>query len=301
MPDNSLRPMRPIQRTPFVEEVLPVLDPAKAHSHGKPKPAAPHKPCAGFGLNTPANEKEFAHGFKGLQAAWPKLSAAERKTKIEELANAQLQKSGVPKVQMVAQTMATDDGTFDSGNWNLVINKNLLNKNSLSDGSAKELANTVYHESRHAEQCYLVAQQKAAQIGTSGMTPDQQAADIKNALGIPASTAQQAQKHPLAAHDSRTPCAQALNDSIYGAHAIHRAIVLINKDTTALADDQASAHAWDVSQDYDKLRLMPNANPAAVQKAYEKMDAAQADAQAKVQHGRKPSKNISSCLKKRTL
>lgn len=77
MSDGSLRPMRPIQRVPFVEEVLPILNPDSPKKHG----AASHhpKPCAGFGLNTPANEREFVKGFKSLQKAWPTLTSAQRR------------------------------------------------------------------------------------------------------------------------------------------------------------------------------------------------------------------------------
>ncbi len=276
MSDNSLRPMRPIKRTPFVEEVLPIHDPEKVHKPAKHAPAAPHKPCAGFGLNTPANEKESAHGFKHLQQAWPKLSDVQRRSRIEELANAQLQKSGVPKVKMVKSTLPTDDGQFNYRTWSLTINKNLLNKNALSEPQAKDLANTVYHESRHAEQFYLIAQQKAAVLnGTPSMMPDQQATEIKHTLGIPSSTAQKAQKQPLDVHDRRNPCAQALDDSLYGAHAAHHNNVLNNQDAAILADDHATAHYENVNRDYEKLRLTPNANPTAVQKAYEGAMAAQ--------------------------
>lgn len=281
MPDSSLRPMRPIQRVPFVEEVLPVLDPEKAHKPAKHAPAAPHKPCAGFGLNTPANEKEFAQGFKHLQQAWPKLSSDQRQSRIEELANAQLQRGGVPKVKMVKSTLPTDEGQFNYRTWSLTINKDLLNKNTLSEPQAKELANTVYHESRHAEQFYLIAQQKAAVLnGTLSMTPDQQATEIKHTLNIPFSKAQKAQQHPLDVHDKRKPCAQALNDSIYGAHADHRNNVLNNQDAAILADDHAAAHYENVNRNYDKLRLAPNADPTVVQKAYEGAVAAQKQSEA---------------------
>lgn len=274
MPDNSLRPMRPIQRVPFVEETLPILNPEDARTHGKP--AHHHKPCAGFGLNKPANEREFAEGFKKLQKAWPTLTSAQRRQRIEDLANAQLHKGGVPKVSMVPKKLATDYGQFDFTTWKLVINKDLLNGNSLPEAQAKELANTVYHESRHAEQWYLIAQQKAAeQRGVAGQTPAHQALAIKNAMGIPLHTAAQAQKHPLGAHDGRKACAKALNDSIYGAHAAQRNRTLADQDKKIRADDKARAHFDKVNAAYEKLRQDPNADPAAVQKAYRGAVAAQ--------------------------
>lgn len=275
MTDGSLRPMRPIQRVPFVEEVLPILNPDAPKKHGKPAPHH-HKPCAGFGLNTPAHEKQFAEGFKKLQKAWPHLTSAQRRQQIEDLANAQLHKGGVPRVGMVPKVMPTDYGQLDFTTWNLDINKKLLDGNALPDAQAKELANTVYHESRHAEQWYLIAQQKAADLGgAAGQTPVQKALAIKNAMGIPAGVAADAQQHPLGAHDGRKPCAQVLNDSIYGAHAAHRNQTLADQDKKILADDQARAHFENVNAAYDKLRLNPHADPVAVQNAYHQAVAAQ--------------------------
>ncbi len=279
MPD-SLRPMRPIKRVPFVEEVLPVLDPEKAHSHTKPKPAAPHKPCAGFGLNTPANEKQFAQGFKRLQQAWPKLSDVQRRSQIEELANAELQKSGVPKVQMVPSILLTEDGEFDFSTWTLAINKKLLNKNSLSEPQAKNLANTVYHESRHAEQFYLIAQQKAAELGgAAGGTPAQQAQAIYQATRVSTKAAVQAQQHPLNAHDTRKPCAEALNASLYKHTAYHNKVI-DDTSKTILALNHAEAHYENVNRHYEALRVSPHASPAVVQKAYETAVAAEKQVEA---------------------
>lgn len=270
MSDGSLRPMRPIQRVPFVEETLPILNPEAAKTHGKATHEAHHKPCAGFGLNTPANAQEFAHGFKHLQKAWPHLTSAQRQQRIEDLTNAHLHKGGVPKVGILPSDLPTDDGQLSFDKWKLRINNNLLNRNNLSEAQAKELARTVYHESRHAEQWYLIAQQKAAELhGVAGETPALQAQAIQNATGIFAGTAKQAQQHPLDAHDKRKPCAQALNDSIYGAHATHRENTLHNSAKTILAYNHAQAHFKNVNSHYEKLRLNPHADPSAIQKAYD--------------------------------
>lgn len=269
MSNASLRPMRPIRRVPFVEETLPLLNPEAAKTHHKP--AHPHhKPCAGFGLNTPANQREFARGFKHLQKMWPTLTAVQRKQRIEDLVNAQLHKGGVPRVGIVPTDLPTDDGQLNFEAWKLAINKKLLNGNHLPEAQAKELAKTVYHESRHAEQWYLIAQQKAAQLGGAvGETPAQKAMAIKKAMRIPYSTAAHACHQPLGAHDGRKACAQALNDSIYGAHAARRNNTLHDQDVKILADDHAQAHFDNVNRAYEKLRLDPHADPAAVQKAYQ--------------------------------
>lgn len=275
MSDGSLRPMRPIRRVPFVEETLPILNPEAAKTHHKP--AHPHhKPCAGFGLNTPANEREFAKGFKNLQKTWPTLTAVQRQRQLEDLVNTQLHKGGVPRVGIVPRDLPTDDGQLIFKDWKLAINKNLLNGNHLPEAQAKELANTVYHESRHAEQWYLIAQQKAAQLGgAAGETPAQKVMAIQNAMGIPFSTAAHAYHHPLGAHDGRKPCAQALNDSIYGAHAAHREQTLHDIHEKSLADNHAQAHLDNVNRAYENLRQNPQAHPPAIRKALQEVTAAQ--------------------------
>lgn len=265
MPTNSLRPMRPIQRTPLVEEVLPVHNPEAAHKHGKPKPHPAHKPCAGFGLNTPAHEKQFAQGFKTLQQSWPKMTALQRKTQMEHLVNTQLQKSGVPHVGILSTSLATDNGQLDFSGWMLKISKDLVNKNSLSDTQAKELANTIYHESRHAEQWYLIAQQKAKQLASAvGETPVQKAQAIQTAMGIPFSVANQAQQHPLKAQDARTPCATVLNDSVYGKNATHRNNTLTGLDTATTATNHAQAHYDNLSHANATLHTTPGTSAAVL-------------------------------------
>ena len=88
-------------------------------------------------------------------------------------------------------------------------------------------------------------------------------------MGIPLATAAHAQQHPLDAHDGRKACAQALDDSIYGAHAAHRNSTLHDQDVKILADDHAQAHFDNINRAYEKLRLNPQADPAVVQKAYQ--------------------------------
>lgn len=157
-----------------------------------------------------------------------------------------------------------------------MINNNLLNRNNLSEAQSKELAKTVYHESRHAEQWYLIARQKAAeQAGVKGETPAQQALAIKNAMSIPLKTAAHAQQHPLGVHDRRRACAQALDDSIYGAHADQRNRTLDDQDKKILADQEAQAHFNTVNGAYEKLLHDPHADLAAVQKGYQEAVAAQ--------------------------
>ena len=172
-------------------------------------------PCSGTGLASDANVKEFTEGFKQLQKDWPKLSADERQKRLEELSNKQLAKSGVPPVKVVKNALPKGNGgNLDFPNWQIAVNADMMDSPTLSDADAKKFADNLYHESRHAEQWYLMAQKSAA----DGKT----AAQIRDEMGIPGSVAAAAEKAPLKAGSSKTKCADKMYDSVYGKNADER-------------------------------------------------------------------------------
>lgn len=225
---GSLRPMRPIQRHPFVEEVLPITGGPHGQHHAHPKP--PAKPCAGTGLHSETHVKKYVHGFKQLQKQWPKLSPEQRRLHIQNLVNTQLHATGAPAL-IFRQYHAPDAGTggeFDFQHWTMHISDQFTGSrgpqaHQLSDWDAKVLATMVYHESRHSEQWYLAARKRAADLqAAGGLTPQQQAQKLAQELTIPLPIAQQAQKHPLPKNSPQAKCAQQMYDSIYGANAAAR-------------------------------------------------------------------------------
>jgi len=90
----------------------------------------------------------------------------------------------------------------------------------LSPKQAAELGNTLYHETRHAEQWSLMAKRQAAE----GHVAEQ----IRYQLAVPGRIASDAEKHPLPALDSRRPCADALYNSVYGENRAARNGTLTN-------------------------------------------------------------------------
>lgn len=250
--DNSLRPMRPIQRTPFVEEILPVSGAPDLRGGDK----ASHKhPCRGYGMNKKERAAAYAHRFKELQREWPHLTAHQRYTQLHTLANQQLAADGVPKVKMMQSNFADpgQDGEMDQQAWALNINQALIQTPILPPDKAQALAETVYHETRHAEQWYLVARAKAAHLqATTHLTPDQQVDEIGREVAVPPYVASAAQKHPLPHDSPQSACAHILYDSICGKNAGHRARTLTRLKAVDAMLPQAAARAAALNAAYER-------------------------------------------------
>jgi len=80
------------------------------------------------------------------------------------------------------------------------------------------MADTVYHEARHAEQWYRMAQMRAGQGRT--------AAQIATEMGIPARIAAVAAGAPLARGSMDALIADGWYQSVYGSGSAHRERVL---------------------------------------------------------------------------
>jgi hypothetical protein len=180
--------------------------------------------------------KAFADGFKKLHKDWKTLTADQRQLRIKELAN-DAKSAGVPDVG-VHPTEMNNAGQLDFSSWRLELNQDDLDKKDFSDAEAKEFADTVYHETRHAEQWYLMAQKRAAE----GETAD----EISKELDIPKSVAETAVKDPLGKKDTRQACADALFESVYGTKAEARNKTLTDQEKAGDATRKAQ-------QDYQKL------------------------------------------------
>lgn len=235
--------------------------PLKDKAHGK-LPAKPTNPCAGQGMADATKAKTFADGFKKLQKDWKGLTPDQRQAKIRELANGATPGT-VPDVGLHPKRMSSA-GQLDFPNWNLDINETDLKKNNLSDKEAKELADTVYHETRHAEQWYLMAQKRAAE----GKTAD----EIKDELDIPKSVAEAAVKDPLKKGDPRQSCADALYDSVYGSKAAARNKTLTDLGTLGEANSRAQ-------QEYERINAERAATKQQKAEAFKAWQKAYADYQ----------------------
>jgi hypothetical protein len=107
-----------------------------------------------------------------------------------------------------------------------------------------DIANTVYHEARHAEQWFNIAQLRAGQGRTS--------AQIASEMGIPARIASAAVAAPIVAGTAKALIAQGWYDQIYGTGGAERNRVLTsgtNAEYRALPEEH---DAWRVGDEFDE-------------------------------------------------
>ena len=155
------------QRASLAAQSPQVADPSTAGftELEAPVPVPSAKSCAARGrLADPNAAATFARVMRDLQGQWPSLNEAQRGARIENLINAPLRAYSMPKVGVVG-TVFDDNkrfGLFDSQGWTLQIRQGLLDTKALSEKDGSDLAKTVWHEARHAEQYYLAARREAA-------------------------------------------------------------------------------------------------------------------------------------------
>ncbi len=189
---------------------------------------------------------------------WDPLTEAEKIAKVTKYVNAELAKTHVPEVASAADAGSRfDSASFDFTTWTLSIGSQGLDA-PMSDADVGEMADTVYHESRHAEQWFRVARVKA------GEAPTPDAATLAGDLGIPQAIAKAALARPLKPltkvqkafhskkyaerHQKKLDEASDWYESVYGTGSAHRGAVyadLNNRvaDYMALAEE---VDAWAV-------------------------------------------------------
>lgn len=192
----------------------------------------------GFGLADPSNMAEFCKEFAQLVADWGTLTPEQRRQQLEDMTNRQLDKSGVPE-QSVQGSASHDPGNaqYDFTSDTLEVSQAQLGSPAIDPGGARQLANSVWHEARHAEQWNLMARQAAGQ--------GQSAAQLSQGMGITPGAAQSAAANPLTGASPQSNLAQASNDSVYGSRGNYRNDVLN-----------------DIDNRYDEYRALPEEQDA---------------------------------------
>jgi hypothetical protein len=187
------------------------------------------------GLNAPGEGEAFGEAVEGgVIDDWASLSTPEaRLKKLVELVNVPLAAHGVPPVTDAFDSDPNNLGSFDFPTWRMLVGKKPLSAGSLDTAAAKDLTDTIYHEARHTEQWYRMAQLRAGQGLSAG--------GIAAELGIPASIASLAKANPLDAKSMQGLDAQGWWDSVYGAGATPREATLAELDRADTALAKASA------------------------------------------------------------
>ncbi len=185
------------------------------------------------GLNVEGEGEAFGGDVQAeVIDEWATLATAEaRRDRLVELVNERLTAAGVPEVTPAFDPNANNAGSFDFPTWRMLIGRGRLGADSISAADAKDTADTVYHEARHTEQWFRMAQLRAAQgLGAAAITTE---------LGIPARIATEARAAPLERGSMEAVIAQGWWDSVYGSGAAHREATLTEIDRAATARTQA--------------------------------------------------------------
>jgi len=171
-------------------------------------------------MSAPAEVDAFADEMAKLQQEWPSLKAADRLDRLQAMVDARAASAGFPAPAIIAPKGLAHNGELRFKQWQIAINPSLVESELLSPEQTAQLGDTVYHETRHAEQWSLIAKRQAAE----GLASDQ----ICDELRVPETVATDAAKQPLVLSDSRRPCADALYKSVYGPGRIARNTTITN-------------------------------------------------------------------------
>jgi len=100
----------------------------------------------------------FNGACQAINRQLDRLSQDEVKRKLISAANAALTSSGVPTVGMGSNPGSGANAMFDFTTWSIVFGGPLSGKRLLTQKFFVNCANTVYHEARHCEQWFRMAQ-----------------------------------------------------------------------------------------------------------------------------------------------
>lgn len=167
------------------------------------------------GLASQLAVDHFVAATEKLKPHWERLKPAQRGEALLKAANEQLVAAGVDAVdtQLSTEVGGQIAGKFRSKLWRILLNKELFSKPRLRWEDAPQMATTVFHEARHAEQHYRMAQALAGQPNQTN------AAQIAKSINIPVEIAESAMKKPFAG--DAAAFGQKMFDDKYGAQAAH--------------------------------------------------------------------------------
>jgi hypothetical protein len=203
----------------------------------------------------------------GVIDRWQQLSVDKRIAELIRLVNTHLERAKVPPV--APNPLDTLDlGVFNFPDWTMIVGRQAIAVEQPDVAQAKDLVETIYHEARHAEQWFRIAQLRCLQRRTRNpkATDDQIARAVANELGIQKNIAEEAVKPPPFALGSMDALiARGWFDSAYGSGSARRDQILTELDRPEKALDAAKK----------KQKQHPSAaNQLAVDRAQERLNRA---------------------------
>ncbi len=184
------------------------------------------------GLNAPGHGQAFGEAAQTeVIDRWDELTPQERGTELVRLVNVHLEAAGIPPVAANIEDGGSTLGSFAFTTWTMDIGEVALKDEHLTLAEAKDVVNTIYHEARHAEQWFRMAQLRAGQ-GRTG-------AQIATETAIPANITEIAAGQPLEPGSMEALVAKGWYDSVYGSGRVHREAVLTELERADEALDAA--------------------------------------------------------------
>ncbi len=191
------------------------------------------------GLARGGEMDQFVTAAKQVQTDWATLATAQARADTLMVAvNARLTAAGVPNCVGVLRNLGPAAGQLDFTTWQIDLGQVPFSAATITDDAAADITSTVYHEARHAEQWFRMAQMRAGQ--------GQTAAQITTTMQIPATISAQAVANPLARGSMEALIAEGWYESVYGGRSAHRERVLTEVLSSKTALDNAQT-AFDTS------------------------------------------------------
>lgn len=196
------------------------------------------------GLKAPGEGQKFGEAAQTeVIDRWHELTPAQRAAELVRLVNVHLEAVGVPAVTPNAIDTGTNLGTFDFTTWQMEIGLEALSIAQPDRAQAADVVDTIYHEARHAEQWFRIAQLRALQRRRrQGAAEDERLGRaIATELTIPRRIADLAVTRPprFALGSMDALIAQGWFDSVYGSGSAHRTQVLTELERSGTALEQA--------------------------------------------------------------
>jgi hypothetical protein len=203
----------------------------------------------------------------GVIDRWQQLTVDQRIAELIRIVNTHLSTAKVPTVTPDPQD-TLDDGAFHFPGWTMIIGKKAMAVEQPDLAAAKDLVDTFYHEARHAEQWFRMAQLRCLQRRRANpkATDAEIAQAVATELGIPRNIADEAVKPaPFALGSMDALIAQGWFDSVYGTGSARRTQILDELD--------AALKAREAAKKTQKDHPSP-AHQRAVDRAQERVDRA---------------------------
>ncbi|MEI6396370.1 MAG: hypothetical protein WCT12_35350 [Verrucomicrobiota bacterium] len=187
----------------------------------------------GFGMASAVTMAAYAAAMSTVFARWETLTPEQRLAAMEDAINAALP-PGMPRLSLNPTSFAdpNTNGQLSFRNWRIDVNRDLIN-GPMTAERFRNLTNTIYHEGRHGEQWYDVAQYRAGQ--------GQSAEQISRETGMPQRVGEAAVSDPAARGTAQGAMGENVNRSVYGDRRHYRNGVLGDASGSAASYQQYRA------------------------------------------------------------